>query len=78
MYGRINEMLCNKKLYAEYRDSESIITTLIILIFLVGKKEKMSLVKFLIKNNLSTRVFIKEGEGFDLSIENSGPYKKIP
>ena len=77
MYGRINEMLCNKKLYAEYRDSESIIT-LIILIFLVGKKEKMSLLKFLIKNNLSTRVFIKEGEGFDLSIENPGPYKKIP
>ena len=39
MYGRINEMLCNKKLYAEYRDSESIITLIILYVLKVNVQD---------------------------------------
>ena len=73
MYGAMDEMLRNKKRYEKYLKSKS--TLFFILIFLVHKYKEMSFLAYLKNHRLSTKVFIKEDEGFELTQGSRESYK---
>ena len=68
MYGAMDEMLWNKKRYEQYLKSKG--SLFFISMFLVNKNKKMPFLSYLKYNGLSTRSFIKEDEGFELTQEN--------